>query len=306
MKKRNYDKNELLSYTEKKPEAKNLENLEVLLHLDSFCLGDTICFSSYLHSFLEFHKPKKLIISTFFSELFESWDEKVYFINSNRSENIEIDKLINVGYNKNNLEHTLNGMFYAAKDTMFLPQETKNFKPPVKKINTKSFKDKITIGPESIKKIARWDYENGWQQVIDYLVKNNFIVYNVSYEKKLFLQNVYNLNNFELNVALNHIVQSRLFIGLSSGLSWLAWAYNIPVVMISNFTKKHNEFDCFRVEYPYACNGCFNIFMDIKSSCPLFLNTPRENECHKKITPSMVIDKINEALSVTKNQDFFV
>jgi autotransporter strand-loop-strand O-heptosyltransferase len=96
---------------------------------------------------------------------------------------------------------------------------------------------------------------------------------------------------------LGHILSSRLFIGLSSGLSWLAWAYDVPVVMISNFTKSWNEFDCYRVDNPAGCNGCFNIFQNIKSHCPIFEGTLRENECHKKITPEMVIQKINLALS---------
>jgi hypothetical protein len=296
MKKRKYDNSELLNYVEKTPNADSFENLEILLHLDSYCLGDTICFSSYLKHFLEIHKPKKLIISTFFSELFESWDEKVFFLNSNQFKKIEIDKLVSVGYNKKDLNHTLNGMFYATKDTMSIPQHIKPAKPPVIKLDRNVISNKVTIGPESIKKIARWDYKDGWQSIVDYLNKKNFIVYNVSYEKNINLKNVYNLNNFSLNVALNHILQSRMFIGLSSGLSWLAWAYDVPVVMISNFTKKHNEFDCFRVDNQFVCSGCFNTFTDIRSNCPIFLNTPRENECHYKITPDMVIEKIEEAL----------
>lgn len=96
-------------------------------------------------------------------------------------------------------------------------------------------------------------------------------------------------------------LESRFFIGLSSGLSWLAWAYGVPVVMISNFTKKQNEFECFRVGNPYVCNGCFNMFPNIKSRCPIFLDTERENECHRSITPEMVINKINEAITFTNS-----
>lgn len=299
MKKRFYDKTELLNYVEKNPNSKNLENLEILLHLDSYCLGDTICFSSYIKTFLEYHKPKKIVVSTFFNELFESWDDRIIFTNANQSKKIEVDKLINVGYDKKNLYHTLNGMFYAARDSMMLPLEIKYDKPPVKKLERKINPNKITIGPESIKKIARWEYKNGWQTVVDYLISNNFIIYNVSYENNIKLNNVYNLNNYVLDVALQHILQSRIFIGLSSGLSWLAWAYDVPVVMISNFTKKHNEFECFRVDNSYCCYGCFNVFTNITNNCPIFLNTPRENECHNKITPIMVIKKINEALQIT-------
>lgn len=49
------------------------------------------------------------------------------------------------------------------------------------------------------------------------------------------------------------------FVGLSSGLSWLAWALGRPVVMISGFTHPHNEFETpYRVINFHACNSCRN------------------------------------------------
>ena len=35
---------------------------------------------------------------------------------------------------------------------------------------------------------------------------------------------------------------AEFFVGLSSGLSWLAWAMDVPVVLISGFTAATNEF----------------------------------------------------------------
>ena len=49
------------------------------------------------------------------------------------------------------------------------------------------------------------------------------------------------------------------FVGLSSGLSWLAWAAGTPVVMISGFTHPTNEFATpYRVINWHACNSCWN------------------------------------------------
>jgi ADP-heptose:LPS heptosyltransferase len=42
------------------------------------------------------------------------------------------------------------------------------------------------------------------------------------------------------------ISNSEFFIGLSSGLSWLAWTLNKEVIMISNFTEENHEFKCHR------------------------------------------------------------
>jgi autotransporter strand-loop-strand O-heptosyltransferase len=304
MVKRHYDNSELMNYKEREPNLESLEGKELLLHFDSFCLGDTICFSSLIDAFMDYHKPKYVWITTFFPHLLKSHRPDYEFINANESGFIEIDKLLDVGYDKNNMAHTLGGMFYAAKDTMRLPQDTKPGKCPViPKLRTVD-PNKITIGPETIKEISQWNYggTSGWQEVVNSLHNGGYNVYNVSYENTMNLQNVKDFHGHDdINVAINHIVSSRFFVGLSSGLSWLAWAYGVPVVMISNFTKRQNEFDCFRVTNPYVCNGCFNMFPNIKTKCPIFLGTDRENECHLSITPDMVIDEINKTITFTNN-----
>lgn len=298
---RGFKDHELMRYNQRDPNTTDYVGKEILMHLDSFCLGDTICFSSLIYKFMEIYKPSKLYISTFLPHLFDFKDERIIVVKANNPEGfVECDKLINIGYDKESVEHTKYGMFYAAKDTMMIPLDTKPGKVPVIEKKRDIIKNKIVIAPESLKKIAKWDYfgSKGWQDVVNYLNSNGYEVYNVSYENTLNLRNVHQYNGFkDINVALNHILSSRIFIGLSSGLSWLAWAYNVPVVMISNFTKSWNEFPCYRVDNQYGCNGCFNIIQNIKSHCPIFEGTLRENECHKKITPDMVIDKINLALS---------
>jgi len=88
---------------------------------------------------------------------------------------------------------------------------------------------------------------------------------------------------------------AAFFIGLSSGLAWLAWAAGIPVVMISGFTYPNNEFNTpYRVVNWHACNSCWN---DPKHRfdhhdymwCPRHANTPRQFECTRLITASQVI-----------------
>jgi autotransporter strand-loop-strand O-heptosyltransferase len=295
MVKRHYDNKELLKYTERDKSTTNLAGKEILVHLDSFCLGDTICYASYLDAFIEHHNPKKIYVSTFFMHLFESNNDRCEFVSATRKEALVIDKLIDVGYHKESLEHTLNGMLYATRDTMRIPHNSVQTKNYFKKYNYERQSNKIVIAPESIKNIAKWDA--GWQGVVNYLVDNDFEVFNVSYEDTLKLKNVKDFHGFDdLGIALKHILEAKVFIGLSSGLAWLAWAYDIPVVMVSGFTKPHNEFDCFRVVNEVGCSGCFNIFKNIQTQCPIFIGTERQNECHKLITPAMVIKQVDLAL----------
>src|SRR5215470_683220 len=87
---------------------------------------------------------------------------------------------------------------------------------------------------------------------------------------------------------------AEFFIGLSSGLSWLAWAAGIPVVMISGCTHPTNEFETpYRVTNYHACNSCWN---DVRARfdhkdfmwCPRHKDTPRQFECTRLITVDQV------------------
>jgi autotransporter strand-loop-strand O-heptosyltransferase len=89
-----------------------------------------------------------------------------------------------------------------------------------------------------------------------------------------------------------------LFVGLSSGLSWLSWAVGTPTVLISGFTHPSNEFTTpYRVFNYHACNSCWN---DVRHRfdhhdflwCPRHANTPRQFECTRLITADHVKDTI--------------
>jgi autotransporter strand-loop-strand O-heptosyltransferase len=89
-----------------------------------------------------------------------------------------------------------------------------------------------------------------------------------------------------------------LFVGLSSGLAWLAWAAGCPTVLISGFTHPTNEFATpYRVINWHACNSCGNdpkLRFDHKDFlwCPRHQNTPRHFECTRLITPEHVVQTI--------------
>lgn len=300
MRPRNYANISRRRYTERQPAAQSLAGLEVLLHIDSFCLGDTICWGSLLPEFVRYHRPKKLWVTTFWPELFgNSAEFEILAAVSDQA--LECDKFVSAGYNKSSLAHTTRGMFYAARESLGLPQESMPDRSVFRQYSAQRQPNKIVIAPESTKKIARWDYLGidiyGWQDVIDRLNARGFEVHNISYEHTLLLRGVSGHHgNPDIRVAIQHICEARLFIGLSSGLAWLAWAYATPVVMISGFTKSQNEFPCYRVENPYACSGCFNVLPNIQRACPLFQGTAREHECHRTITPDMVMAQVNRAL----------
>jgi autotransporter strand-loop-strand O-heptosyltransferase len=93
------------------------------------------------------------------------------------------------------------------------------------------------------------------------------------------------------------------FVGLSSGLAWMAWAVGTPVVLISGFTHPINEFTTpFRVINWHACNSCWNdprerFQHDDFMWCPRHQNTARHFECTRLITAAQVITHIDRALA---------
>ena len=100
----------------------------------------------------------------------------------------------------------------------------------------------------------------------------------------------------------NMLYHAKFFIGLGSGLAWLADAVNCPVVMIGGFSQDWCEFYTpYRVANRLVCNGCFNDLRVswLKEHCPYHKGTPREFECQKKISPRQVLDAI-ERLIVDK------
>ena len=102
---------------------------------------------------------------------------------------------------------------------------------------------------------------------------------------------------------VNDLYFCDFFIGLGSGLSWLAWALNKPVILISGFSNTQTEFYTpYRVINKDVCNSCWNdpecVPFD-KSDwmwCPRHKDTSRHFECTKKITFEMVKKQIDRLL----------
>jgi len=95
---------------------------------------------------------------------------------------------------------------------------------------------------------------------------------------------------------LDMLTYADFFIGLASGLSWLAYTADCPVVMIGGFSAYWTEFpNPYRVYNRLVCNACYN---DVRvnwqgNMCPKQqAGTDKIFECSKKISPRMVLDAI--------------
>ena len=151
-----------------------------------------------------------------------------------------------------------------------------------------------------------WLNPNGWTFVVEYLKKLGYRV--LCIDKEIENSNYDNVvrmpegaedftGDIPLIERINLLSYAEFFIGLSSGLAWLAWSTDIPVIMISGITKPWYEFKTpYRIYNNIVCNGCFNDMQHNYKEvflCPRYKNTKQVYECSKKISAQQVIDAIN-------------
>ena len=87
-----------------------------------------------------------------------------------------------------------------------------------------------------------WKVENGWQEIVDFLVGKGYDVVVISKEPTQ-LKNVIDMTgDSNLSNRIFDILNAEFHLGVSSGLSWLAWSLGKHVVMISDISPKWHEF----------------------------------------------------------------
>lgn len=282
----------------------NLEDKLVYISVDSNSLGDNIAWMPYIEEFRKKHNCR-VIASTFWNSLFKGVYPEIHFINPGETAH-GIYAMYKVGWHYNNsmdpvLPNTI-PLQKAASNILGLDFEEIrpkiDFTPSERTISEKY----ITIAPHSTSGLKYWNNPTGWKDLIGYLKNSGYRIINVSKEG-FELDGVEPAEDYSITATMNLIYHSEFLIGLSSGLSWLAWAINKPTVMISNFTLPDHEFHggCIRITNHSVCHGCWNNpnFLFDKGDwwwCPIHKNTSRHFECHKSITADMVIEKIKPFL----------
>jgi autotransporter strand-loop-strand O-heptosyltransferase len=162
----------------------------------------------------------------------------------------------------------------------------------------------VCIAVQSTTQAKYWNNPHGWHQMIAYLKSQGLRVLCIDQKPMHGHGIVWNhiphgaedfTGDQPLAERVRYLRHARAFIGLTSGLAWLAWAAETPVVMIAGFTHPTNEFATpYRVINYHACNSCWNDpkhRFDHKDFlwCPRHAGTPRQFECTRLITADQVI-----------------
>lgn len=165
----------------------------------------------------------------------------------------------------------------------------------------------VCIAVQSSTQCKYWNNPEGWRAVVAFLKARGYRVICIDQKPVHGTGIVWNhlphgaedeTGDRPLTERARWLRHAEFFVGLSSGLSWLAWAVGIPVVLISGFTHPTNEFTTpYRVINWHACNSCWNDpaeRFDHKDFlwCPRHAGTDRQFECTRLITPAHVIATI--------------
>ncbi|HWF00835.1 MAG TPA: autotransporter strand-loop-strand O-heptosyltransferase [Caulobacteraceae bacterium] len=161
----------------------------------------------------------------------------------------------------------------------------------------------VCIAVQSTLQAKYWNHPGGWERVVRFLKDAGYRVICIDQRREYGLDSPLNripegaedeTGDRPLPERARWLKHADFFVGLASGLSWLAWAVETPVVMISGFSHPLTEFATpYRVIDFNACNSCFNdprLPFDRNDFlwCPRLGATPRRFECTRAITPAMV------------------
>jgi len=161
----------------------------------------------------------------------------------------------------------------------------------------------VCIGVEASTPRKGWHYPQGWEIVVNVLQNAGLRVICID------RHTLSRAGNYETHIPENAddmtgdiplldrakiLTHAKCFIGLSTGLSWIAHAVGCPVVVICGFAEDYHEFPTpYRVCNRLACHGCLhdkNInFLAENVICPYYQGTKRELECSRSIHPDMVL-----------------
>ena len=219
----------------------------VFIKSDSIALGDNIAWIPYFEEFRKQHNCT-VICSTFFNHLFEDVYPDLIFVEPNtRIGNVYAQYYVGAcddgntkyspsNYNNISLQRVASGIL-GLNDNEIKPNVIIR-NSHIANCNTQY----ICISEFASASNKMWQYEGGWQRIVDYINEIGYEVRVISKEPTE-LKNVVNLTgNFSLDERITQLSGAKLFIGVSSGLAWLSWAVGTHVMMISDISPKWHEF----------------------------------------------------------------
>lgn len=220
----------------------------IYIKMDAYALGDTLAWIPYVENFRQEHQCK-VICSTFHNNILTSEFPNILFVKPNTViENLYAQYYIGAS-NDDNLyyspikvnQHPLQD---AASSILGLRriEQRPDLSYKVRHIPSKFDDDYVTLSEFGSAENKHWKVEGGWQGVVDFLNSKGYKVVVISKEKTSLTGVVDKSGDISLEDRMVDIFHAKMHLGVSSGLSWLAWSLGTHTVMISDVTPNFHEF----------------------------------------------------------------
>lgn len=230
-------------------ESFNPEGKVIFIKMDAYALGDNIAWIPYVEEFRKKHNAT-VICSTFFNDLFIEAYPEILFVKPNTViENIYAQYYIGAANDGNYIYSPIKinerPLQMAASAALGLrPKEIQpQLRAKYQHIKPRTKNKYVTLSEFGSAPEKEWQTPDGWQRVVDHIVSKGYEVLVISKEPTK-LRNVTDLTgNISLDIRAVDILHAKMHLGISSGLSWLAWGLGTHVFMISDGTPNWHEFN---------------------------------------------------------------
>jgi autotransporter strand-loop-strand O-heptosyltransferase len=214
----------------------------VFIKMDAYALGDNLAWLPQVDAFQQKHNCK-IICSTFHNHLFVDVYPNIMFVQPNtKIENVFAQYYIGT--------HDDTPPMYSP--TTYIEEPLQKVAADILGLEYEDLKCRVAHWPKqkNPKKICLSQYASldmktwhgDWQKVVDTLVEKGYEVHVISREFNALKNVVDKSGNFPLEQRVAELADASYFIGVSSGLSWLAHSLDCHVFLISDFTPPNHEF----------------------------------------------------------------
>lgn len=218
----------------------------VFIKMDGHALGDNIAWVPYVDEFRKKHNCT-VVCSTFHNSLFKDIYKDILFVAPNTNiENVYAQYYVGASYDG---DPRYSPVFvneiplqFVSPSILYLPLD--EIRPPIDKQLVKLNYEKkyICLSEHASDAKKGWSFENGWQIIVDFIKSLGYEVVVISKEPTE-LNGVVDLTgNHSLLDRAQTLHNCEFFIGVSTGLSWLAWASGAHTILVSDVTPMHHEF----------------------------------------------------------------
>ncbi len=291
----------------------NPRGRDIMIQLPVSTIGDAIGWFSYVERFQQKHKCRVIcVMLPHISALVRDQYPEITFISKDETANYKPYACYYMGlFFKGNVDNQPIDFRYIGLHRTagyILGVDPSDIPPRFNLSARRRIKEPyVCIAAQSSSQAKYWNNPHGWLDVIDFLKQKGYrvicidrdMVYGQGIHQNFIPYGCENETGAKpLQERVDLVKDCDFFIGLSSGLSWLAWGCGVPVVMISGFTHPTNEFSTpYRVINYHTCHSCWNdMRVDFDHYdflwCPRLKNTPRQFECTRLISSEQVIKTI--------------